>query len=1182
MGANAGAIQAGQSYIEMFLDRAAAVKGLQDMERRVKQTAAALSKVSAVGGLGRNFGSAFTGSISSALRSVSSGSMFTQAFGRVGETLRASIEGALSGAFFNRLGAKFKSLGSSLFAGGAIATTGLGAITALLLKPIEKFSDFEQKMGRFQQVFKEQSPEALAFAKILAKDVRNSVVNVADEMTAFQAVLQGMKFDPKTALGFSKTLASWTEDLAAFENIAPEEALDRLLSGLNGMVVPVQRFGANVRVANLEQEALALGINKATKDMTQQERAMLRLKILNEALERTGIKGQARREANLLASVFRGLTAAAYDANVAVGGTLAPAVRNLGLQAIGALQAFSGWVQKHQAVVAIAMISVPVLAAVAASATVLGAAMYAAGIAIQGFAAPMRMLQAPLMVLRAAATGAVAALGVLAGTSAVIAAGLRGAVTGVGALAGGLFRLAGATRAVGGLFSLLTNFAAYSASIGVKQLESFALTGVRSIGSLLSAAPSAGRFAVMVRRGLDGIGPAFMKLTRTIDSAFRSFRQMISYVPKMVGGLTLIVPAFRKIVTQGVSGFIASLRGLVAASSGVRVVGSALRSAGLAATQFLKGFAALATSFVAYAATMARVAAMHLGSVLLKAIGKVGMAVDGAAKLLTFGGRALTNYANATAQAAGRMLRSGIREAGRLFSSGAKSAVKFFSMVKAGAISGAKAVFAFARDAIPRLAAGIYAAGLSVLKFGVSLAVMSAQLLSNALISGVYALSSAFATLAGGVVVATAYIAAGVLAIGIPIAAVLLASGALATAFVKIAEAASALYQRLGGLTGIFRRIAGSFSSQGGTLVTVLGNVFKAISEEASEAWRGISMAIAAGDLQGAVRVLWAYIRRAFAAGWLQVAGYWDKIRTSGLTALNNLNARVQVVLSQIFGLVKQYAQQFETTFSALGNFALGAFKKVAEIFGASMEGVGMWDEQKTAISNIVSIISGSYLKAVESIQLRWSNIVMMMKMAVVEAKAAAFPFKNYDRQRGNVAREWMKRNHEIISGTNKKRDEIEGELNRQQAEYDKSVAQARIDAEKNRAERQKKIDEAVGSSQKKAKSRFTDAFMRFDGTLWGVISEAQKTIGEGVPTPKDMADGFGKFWADVSKKMGFGGGSGGQVSFRKAEGAFADAAFAGGGIMDVAKAQHQELKQVNKNLVKLQKVAPARARFGR
>ena len=129
--------------------------------------------------------------------------------------------------------------------------------------------------------------------------------------------------------------------------------IDRLLSGINGMVVPVQRFGANVRVAALEQEALALGINKTKLTMTQQERILTRLNIIFKAAGRAGIVWQARREYFTLASVLRGLGASARVAMFSIGQQLGPAVSGLAQAAILALAAFSKFIERNRSLVVV-------------------------------------------------------------------------------------------------------------------------------------------------------------------------------------------------------------------------------------------------------------------------------------------------------------------------------------------------------------------------------------------------------------------------------------------------------------------------------------------------------------------------------------------------------------------------------------------------------------------------------------------------------------------------------------------------------------------------------------------------------------------------------------------------------------------------------------------------------------
>lgn len=78
------------------------------------------------------------------------------------------------------------------------------------------------------------------------------------------------------ALKLSNALTMIGADLASVKNLDFSTVYENLSSGLVGMSRAVDKYGANIRVANLQQYASNLGLQTAVSKMDQASKAMLR------------------------------------------------------------------------------------------------------------------------------------------------------------------------------------------------------------------------------------------------------------------------------------------------------------------------------------------------------------------------------------------------------------------------------------------------------------------------------------------------------------------------------------------------------------------------------------------------------------------------------------------------------------------------------------------------------------------------------------------------------------------------------------------------------------------------------------------------------------------------------------------------------------------------------------------
>lgn len=150
-------------------------------------------------------------------------------------------------------------------------------------KGIQNASDIQEYMNVVDVVFGDSASEIEDFAKRAATAygmTRQSALQYAGTMGA---MLQSMGVTGEETLKMSTALAGLAGDMASFYNIDQETAWQKIRAGISGEVEPLKQLGINLSVANLEEYALAQGINKTYEEMTQAEKATLRYNYLMNA-----------------------------------------------------------------------------------------------------------------------------------------------------------------------------------------------------------------------------------------------------------------------------------------------------------------------------------------------------------------------------------------------------------------------------------------------------------------------------------------------------------------------------------------------------------------------------------------------------------------------------------------------------------------------------------------------------------------------------------------------------------------------------------------------------------------------------------------------------------------------------------------------------------------------------------
>lgn len=145
---------------------------------------------------------------------------------------------------------------------------------------IELASDLTEVQNVVDVAFGDSSGTINNWAKQAATSFGMSELAAKQYTGTLGAMLKSQGITSDSVVQLSTDLVGLAGDMASFYNIDIETAFEKIRSGMSGETEPLKQLGINMSVANMEAYALAEGIEKPWKKMSQQEQTMLRYNYL--------------------------------------------------------------------------------------------------------------------------------------------------------------------------------------------------------------------------------------------------------------------------------------------------------------------------------------------------------------------------------------------------------------------------------------------------------------------------------------------------------------------------------------------------------------------------------------------------------------------------------------------------------------------------------------------------------------------------------------------------------------------------------------------------------------------------------------------------------------------------------------------------------------------------------------
>lgn len=319
-----------------------------------------------------------------------------------------------AGEKMKAVGDKISSAGKTLSTAVTLPLLGIGtAATKMAMDAVESENLFEVAMGAV-------AGDARKWSEETSKALGLNAYNVRNNMATYNAMLTSMGLTSDESLKMSEGLTQLSYDMASFYNLKPEEAFDKLKSGISGEAEPLKALGILVNDNTIKTYAYANGIAKQGEQLTEAQKVQARYGAIMEATKNA--QGDLARTMDSPTNKLRIMKEQAQQIGIQFGQILIPILEKLISIIKPLMDRFQGLSKEQQEmIVKIALVAAavgPLLLIVGKAVSVIGSistafgtvsgAMAAAGGASGAVGAAIAAITGPVGIAIAAVAGFIA------------------------------------------------------------------------------------------------------------------------------------------------------------------------------------------------------------------------------------------------------------------------------------------------------------------------------------------------------------------------------------------------------------------------------------------------------------------------------------------------------------------------------------------------------------------------------------------------------------------------------------------------------------------------------------------------------------------------------------------------------------------------------------------------------
>lgn len=319
-----------------------------------------------------------------------------------------------AGEKMKSVGDKMSSIGSKLSTAVTLPLVGIGtAATKMAMDAVESENLFEVAMGSM-------AGDARKWSEETSKSLGLNAYNVRKNVATYNAMLTSMGLTSQESLKMSEGLTQLSYDMASFYNLKPEEAFEKLKSGISDEAEPLKALGILVNDNTIKTYAYSHGIAKQGEQLTEAQKVQARYGAILDATKNA--QGDLARTMDSPTNKLRVMKEQAEQLGIQFGQLLIPILEKLMGVIKPLMDKFQGLSKEQQetiikiglvvaAIGPVIMIIGKVISIAGTLSTIIGTvsgAMAAAGGASGALGAAFAAITGPVGIAVAAITGLIA------------------------------------------------------------------------------------------------------------------------------------------------------------------------------------------------------------------------------------------------------------------------------------------------------------------------------------------------------------------------------------------------------------------------------------------------------------------------------------------------------------------------------------------------------------------------------------------------------------------------------------------------------------------------------------------------------------------------------------------------------------------------------------------------------
>jgi len=229
---------------------------------------------------------------------------------------------------------------------GAIFAT--GALAKGFNDMIGLASDAAEVANKFGAVFEDAGDKTQKALDDIAKRTGASGIQLQEFSSQIGAIVKPALGSANAASDIASGISELALDIASFNNLEPEVALEKLRAGLIGSVEPLDSVGVNLRKSNIDLDRFAAQLGKTASQLTQGELMQARYNAIVKQLTAQGSLGDAARTSQDLANAQRNLRGRLKEAGALLGGFFLKSAKESTNALLGLVTRVMDWIKANR------------------------------------------------------------------------------------------------------------------------------------------------------------------------------------------------------------------------------------------------------------------------------------------------------------------------------------------------------------------------------------------------------------------------------------------------------------------------------------------------------------------------------------------------------------------------------------------------------------------------------------------------------------------------------------------------------------------------------------------------------------------------------------------------------------------------------------------------------------------